>query len=262
MFSCLKNLTNDRISAMIEELQLHEYQKTLLKNRFLDQVVLYDKKAKSAEFFYILFNIFITVGSIILPALLSIQQMDYSNDDKKDERIQITIYWLTWAISLLITICNGLVQLLALNKQYLSFTRTREKLLSEGWYYFQLTGDYKDTTHKDAFHDFCEEIEKIKEEQVDKELSFMQPKKKKNGDPNHSIASGQGTTQNQGQGTNQNQGQGNNQNQGQRNTQNQGQGIPRTTSGIPRPATYESDFQGESNNGTQGNGENVNININ
>ena len=242
MLSCLNNITNERISAMIEELQLHEYQKTLLKNRFLDQVVLYDKKAKSAEFFYILFNIFITIGSIILPALLSIQQMDYTDDDKKDEKIQITIYWLTWAISLLITICNGLVQLLALNKQYLSFTRTKEKLLSEGWYYFQLTGDYKDTTHKDAFHDFCEEIEKIKEEQVDKELSFMQPKKKKNGDPNHSIGSGQTS----GQSTSQS---------------STNQGMPRTTSGIPRPTAHDNDFQRERNNASQDTTENVNINI-
>ena len=179
MLSCCNNSVYSRINSMIDDLELFPFQKTLLKNRFLEQVVLYDKKAKTAEFFYILFSVFITVGSIILPALLSIQQMDYSNDDKKDERIQITIYWITWTISLLITICNGLVQLLSLNKQYLSFTRTREKLLSEGWYYFQLTGDYKDTTHKDAFHDFCEEIEKIKEEQVDKELSFMLPKKKK-----------------------------------------------------------------------------------
>ena len=31
MLSCLNNITNERISAMIEELQLHEYQKTLLK---------------------------------------------------------------------------------------------------------------------------------------------------------------------------------------------------------------------------------------
>ena len=191
MFSCCNNITNDRIGKMIEELQLLEYQKTLLKNRFLDQVVLYDKKAKTAEFFYILFSIFITIGSIILPALLSIQQMDYSDNDETDEKIQITIYWLTWAISLLITICNGLIQLLGLNKQYLSFIRTREKMLSEGWYYFQLTGDYRDTTHKDSFHEFCEEIEKIKQNQVDKELLFMEPKKKKTGDATPSIGSGQ-----------------------------------------------------------------------
>tara|TARA_B110000261_G_C13055185_1_gene345847 strand:+ start:129 stop:785 length:657 start_codon:yes stop_codon:yes gene_type:complete len=174
---------------MIEELELLEYQKILLKNRFLDQVVLYNKKAKTAEFFYILFSVFMTIGSIILPALLSIQQMDYSEDDKKDERIQITIYWVTWVISLVITISNALIQLLGLNKQYLSFTRTREKMLSEGWYYFQLAGDYKDMTHKNSFHDFCEEIEKIKESQVDKELSFMSTKKKKGGDNTPSITS-------------------------------------------------------------------------
>ena len=189
MLSCCNDITNERLGNMIDELELLEYQKNLLKNRFLDQVVLYNKKAKTAEFFYILFSISMTIGSIILPALLSIQQMDYSDDDKKDERIQITIYWVTWVISLVITISNALIQLLGLNKQYLSFTRTREKMLSEGWYYFQLTGDYKDTTHKDSFPDFCEEIEKIKESQVDKELSFMSPKKKKGGDNTPSIIS-------------------------------------------------------------------------
>tara|TARA_B110001469_G_scaffold127646_3_gene149485 strand:- start:5008 stop:5694 length:687 start_codon:yes stop_codon:yes gene_type:complete len=174
---------------MIDELELLEYQKTLLKNRFLDQVVLYDKKAKTAEFFYILFSVFITIGSIILPALLSIQQMDYSDNDETDEKIQITIYWITWTISIMITICNGLIQLLGLNKQYLSFIRTREKMLSEGWYYFQLTGDYKESTHKISFSEFCEEIEKIKENQVDKELMFMEPKKKKEHENTNSINS-------------------------------------------------------------------------
>ena len=189
MLSCCNNSVYSRINSMIDDLELFPFQKTLLKNRFLEQVVLYDKKAKTAEFFYILFSVFITVGSIILPALLSIQQMDYSNDDKKDEKIQITIYWLTWTISLLITICNGLIQLLGLNKQYLSFIRTREKMLSEGWYYFQLTGDYINTTHKNSFCEFCEEIEKIKQNQVDKELLFMSPKKKKTGEHTPSINS-------------------------------------------------------------------------
>lgn len=188
MLSYCNNLVYPRIDSMIDELELFPFQKTLLKNRFLNQVVLYDKKAKLAEFFYILFSVFITVGSIILPALLSIQQMDYSNNDKKDKKIQITIYWLTWTISLLITICNGLIQLLGLNKQYLSFIRTREKMLSEGWYYFQLTGEYINRSHKDAFCEFCEEIEKIKQDQVDKELLFMSPKKKKTGEHTLSIS--------------------------------------------------------------------------
>lgn len=189
MLSCCNNVTHNRIGNMIEELELLEYQKTLLKNRFLDQVVLYDKKAKTAEFFYILFSVFITIGSIILPALLSIQQMDYSDNDETDEKIQITIYWITWTISIMITICNGLIQLLGLNKQYLSFIRTREKMLSEGWYYFQLTGDYKESTHKISFSEFCEEIEKIKENQVDKELMFMEPKKKKEHENTNSLTS-------------------------------------------------------------------------
>ena len=58
MLSCCHNVMHDRISNMIEELDLLEYKKTLLKNRFLDQVVLYDKKAKAAEFFYQLYFLY------------------------------------------------------------------------------------------------------------------------------------------------------------------------------------------------------------
>jgi hypothetical protein len=228
MLSCCTNVTHNRIGNMIDELELLEYQKTLLKNRFLDQVVLYDKKARTAEFFYILFSVFITIGSIILPALLSIQQMDYSDNDETDEKIQITIYWITWTISIMITICNGLIQLLGLNKQYLSFIRTREKMLSEGWYYFQLTGDYKESTHKISFSEFCEEIEKIKENQVDKELMFMEPKKKKEHENTPSvtgIGAGNQGAGNQGAG---NQGAGNqgagNQGAGNQGAGNQGAG--------------------------------------
>ena len=247
MLSCCNNITHDRIKNMIEELELLEYKKTLLKNRFLDQVVLYDKKAKTAEFFYILFSVFITIGSIVLPALLSIQQMDYTDNDEKDEDIQRMIYWVTWTISLVITICNGLIQLLGLNKQYLSYIRTREKMLTEGWSYFQLSGDYKDTTHMESFVDFCEEIEKIKEKQVDKELLFMQPKKKKQGEGNGSVLghpNGQAT------------GQANNQATGQQNLQQSN--FPNNQIG---QNTFNQSAIGQ-NNDSENNGENIRLNMN
>lgn len=248
MSSCCNNVTHNRINNMIDELDLLEYKKTLLKNRFLDQVALYDKKAKTAEFFYILFSVFITIGSIILPALLSIQQMDYTDDDAKDEYIQIMIYWITWTISLLITISNGLMQLLGLNKQYLSYIRTREKMLAEGWSYFQLSGDYKDTSHMESFVDFCEEIEKIKEKQVDKELLFMEPKKKKQGEGNGSVRSHP-----------------NGQTSGQMNSQVNGQ----VNSNFRQPSFSESQtgqntFNQSSvgqNNDLENNGENVQLNL-
>ena len=130
--------------------------------------------------FSIFFSLFVTIGSIILPALLSIQQLDYSEDDSVDDLYRQRVYWTTWGISLLVSMFNGILQLFSLGKQYVSYNTTREKLISEGWQYFQLSGDYEDSTHEDSFTDFCEEIEKIKKSQVDKDFMFINPNGEKN----------------------------------------------------------------------------------
>ena len=73
----------------------------LIEKRYLKQVALYDKKAKTSEVFYLFLSIFVTIATIILPALLSIQQIDYSDDDTEDEEFKQKVYWSTWVISLL-----------------------------------------------------------------------------------------------------------------------------------------------------------------
>lgn len=178
---CRGNIINN-LNEIIDELELDLKKKFMLKNRFVEQVQLYDKKSKVAEFFYIFFSIFVTIGSIILPALLSIQQLDYSEDDSVDEEYRTKVYWITWGLSLLVSIFNGILQLFSLGKQYVSYNTTREKMISEAWQYFTLSGDYQDTTHEESFTDFCEEIEKIKETQIDKDFMFINTKsgKKKN----------------------------------------------------------------------------------
>ena len=161
------------ISKLIDLLELSDFQKEILKHRYFYQVKLYDKKAKSAKIFYLFLSFIITIGSIILPALLSIQQSDFSDNEKTNKEYRLKIYWASWSISLLITVSNGIIQLLSLNKQYLSYNTTREKLIAEGWHYLELSGDYEDETHNSSFNEFCEEIESIKKNQVDKELLFV-----------------------------------------------------------------------------------------
>ena len=195
---CRGNIQNN-INEIIDSLELEDYKKLILRKRFLQQVIFYDKKSRTAEFFYIFFSIFVTIGSIILPALLSIQQLDYSEDDSIDDLYRQRVYWTTWGISLLVSIFNGILQLFSLGKQYVSYNTTREKLISEGWQYFQLSGDYEDSTHEESFTEFCEEIEKIKRTQVDKDFMFINPKqgkkgKKHYGKHNSSIGSSSAST--------------------------------------------------------------------
>ena len=46
----------------------------------------------------------------------------------------------------------------------------REKLITEGWRYFNLCGRYKNKTHDVAFTDFCIRIEELKMSQLNREL--------------------------------------------------------------------------------------------
>jgi len=66
-----------------------------------------------------------------------------------------------------------------IDKQYISYSMVSEKLKSEGWLYFQLSGKYTGSTHKKSFHSFCEKIERIKMKQVNLDFLELSKKKKK-----------------------------------------------------------------------------------
>ena len=63
--------------------------------------------------------------------------VNFSEDEDIDQSYRDKIYWFSWCISLLISVCNGLMQLLSLSKQYSSYILVREKLIAEGWKYLK-----------------------------------------------------------------------------------------------------------------------------
>ena len=162
------------IVYIIENAELDDYKKAILIRRFVKQVVYYERKCDTYRYYYNLFRTSVTIGSILLPALLSIQNISLTSDKNKDQKFQNVVYWLTWGISLGVTVCNGIIQLYSLDKLYYSSSMLTEKLKSEGWKFFQLSGRYIFfTTHDEAFIPFCDEIEKLKMEQVTHEYSEL-----------------------------------------------------------------------------------------
>tara|TARA_B110000208_G_scaffold191192_2_gene257284 strand:- start:538 stop:1362 length:825 start_codon:yes stop_codon:yes gene_type:complete len=174
--SCCKSLLIPsfckEINTIISNLDLEEYQKTILNQRYVKIVNFYQQKASSNGRYDNIFRTTVTTGSLLLPALLSIQQMG-------DESTQTIVYWSTWCLSLCVTTANGFIQLFKIDKKYLSYSMVSEKLKSEGWSYFQLSGKYENTTHKESFTKFCEKIERIKMKQVTFDFTELNKKKKK-----------------------------------------------------------------------------------
>jgi hypothetical protein len=76
----------------------------------------------------------------------------------------------------LISICNGILSLFSIDKKYYFLKTSLERLRSEGWQYFGLTGRYsgrllenKKPTPANQFIYFMHSIEKIKMKQVEEE---------------------------------------------------------------------------------------------
>lgn len=169
---CDCNLKN-QFQNLINDLEISDTRKKIIESRYLRQLVTYETKSRVAEFFYLFLSIFVTIATIVLPALLSIQEVSYSDDPEVDKDFKTKIYWSTWVISLLVTISNGLVQFLNLHTQYITFSQTREKLLSIGWAYFELAKPFRGGTHNSMFLDFMEAIDIIIKQQINQEMQFI-----------------------------------------------------------------------------------------
>jgi len=165
----------DQITEIVKTLQLSDdsqknaTDRAILKNRFLSEVLSYEGRRDHTKKYYNMFRFMVTTGSILLPAILSIGQMDPAKLPANFENIS---YWSAWTISLMVTISNGFLQLFSLDKNYFEYAITTEQLKTEGWQFFQLSGKYEDyDTHEEAYKSFSKSVENIKRKQVEKEFS-------------------------------------------------------------------------------------------
>lgn len=169
----------DKMSTRICHQDIHEIIDTLnlssdtnrkiLKSRFFNEVRYYDARRDRVKKYYNAFRFIVTTGSILLPAIMSIGQMD---PEKLPDNFDQFSYWSSWTISLTVTACNGFIQLFSLDKKYYDYAITSEQLKTEGWQFFQLSGKYVEfPDHEAAYRFFCKSIESIKRKQIEKEFS-------------------------------------------------------------------------------------------
>lgn len=166
---------------ILQEIDLSPVQKRILEERYLSLINETNRRTFRISILYNVSHTIVTVGSIIVPALLSIQYTDTSSIVSSDARdTNYEIYWATWVISLLVTICNGLLTLFKIDKKYLYLHTNLEHLISEGWQYAELSGRYSGfhtphskPTHNNQFIFFCHTIEKIRMRQVEDEYNRL-----------------------------------------------------------------------------------------
>lgn len=184
-----KPFTTKSICAFDEALRhmnLSEIEKLVIHRRFISLLRDYERRCVFYTAMFHICRFLVTVGSLLVPALLSIQYTDTSRSMSSNgsETFQYQIYWATWVISLLVTTSNGIATVFKIEKKYYYLHTTLEQLRSEGWQYVMLTGRYSGfytqpdaATHRNQYVFFCHTIEKIKMKQVTEEYFKIEDQK-------------------------------------------------------------------------------------
>jgi len=182
-----------RFESAILSFELKPHQYLILTARYLPLLRHLHYRANRIATFFHTSRTIITVGSLLVPALLSIQNTEGISVSTARE-----IYWATWIISLLVTMCNGLITLFKMDKRYYFLYTTLEQMVSEGWQFLELTGKYSGfytpgqaATHENQFVYFCATIEKIRMKQVEEEY-FKLTEKEQAPQATQSSTPGQG----------------------------------------------------------------------
>lgn len=167
---CIKSTDRNEVETVLYHLDLTTVQKQIIQSRYINMLEHVRKRVIQYSRLYYLGHVIITVGSLIVPALLSVQ-----NSSSMTTASSTQIYWVTFTLSLLVTTFNAVLALFKIDKKYYFLNTTLERLRTEGWQFVGLTGRYSghlsktDPTHQNQFVFFTHQIEKIKMKQVEEE---------------------------------------------------------------------------------------------
>jgi hypothetical protein len=169
----------DELERVLLGLDLSYVQKQIIMSRYIHIMEHLQMRVRTYSRVFYIGHTMITVGSLFVPALLSIQNTSTFGSSSSS----MNIYWATFIISLLVTTFNGILTLFKIDKKYYFLNTTLERLRTEGWQYMGLTGRYSGhlthqqiPTHQNQFVFFTHQIEKIKMKQIEEEYYKLDEK--------------------------------------------------------------------------------------
>lgn len=167
-----KSETEELIRLFRSITSLTPVQIRVIELRYLCLLKSYSTRIVYIDFFHHFTRAFVSLGSVIVPALLSIQSPTSPSS--------VGLYWTTWLISLLVTSFHNLITIFRFDKKFFAIHNTYERLQTEGWSYLQLSGRYSGhhpshppitATHKNQFQLFVHTIEKVQMRQISDEYN-------------------------------------------------------------------------------------------
>ena len=178
---------------------LTEFQRNTLITRYISVTEAIHNRSVAYAYLFHIGRTIVSVGSLIVPALLSIQYT--SNGTANTAPLAMQIYWATWCVSLLVTMFNGILAVFKVDKKYFILHTVHEHLQSELWQYIHLSGKYggyytkgAPTTHFNQYVYVCHNLEKIKLKQVEEEYYKLLEHGRENQQDKHIVVDLSGNT--------------------------------------------------------------------
>lgn len=160
--------SSDDMDSMFDRLiDLSDQQKATIKERYRFLMAEYRRRLWMYALMFYMLRITMTVGSLTVPALLSLSVAPAQADFLK---------WLTWGISLAVTTANGLITLFKIDKRFFLLRSVAERLRTETWQYLSLAGRYSGhygghkPTHANQYVYYTSQVERLRMRHIEEEF--------------------------------------------------------------------------------------------
>ena len=148
-----KDSIEEKFLPLISQLGLPPLQQEFLRGRWLDQVRWAEGKAASTQRWYRWLRLITITGGVVIPALVALNVTGTAS-----ERIR----WAVVGLGLVVALAAAIEGFFHYGERWPHYRRLAELLKSEGWQFFQLSGQYADAAdHAAAYPLFAAHVEAI-----------------------------------------------------------------------------------------------------
>jgi hypothetical protein len=168
--------SSERMLALIDSLELPDFRKEVLRQRWVNQMGWMSRQASKQRFRYFAFRIPVVIGGVAIPALITIllaagvaPRVEWLFNVETS-----AIRLLAFAVSITVAAFAAIEETLKFNDRWRHYRRTAELLKTLGWQYLMLAGVFRRyQTHEAAFVPFTERVEDVLNEDVEGYLSAV-----------------------------------------------------------------------------------------
>lgn len=155
-----------RLYRAVDALDMSEDKKEWMKDRWLDQLWWFDRRAEQTNWKHSLFRVVAIAGGVLVPALVSVSSTSDS--------LEAPARWTAFGVSLLVALSVGLDSFFHFGERWRHYRRTAELLTMEGWQFIEKAGRYREKLHhhRADFHNhefprFASQVEQLIRQDVE-----------------------------------------------------------------------------------------------